>query len=344
MIYPSSGLKLEAWQQELCSDDKDRDFILQGIENGFDIIDNDVEIFPVELPNHGSCYTNDKRQLVDRQVMHEIEVGNYIPTVQRPLVVSPLGAVDKPDGGVRLIHDCSMPEGGSVNDHATLTEHYKFETVDTLTDMLAPGMYLAKVDIKSAYRHVQISERSRQVTGIKWTIKGHDVYLRDSKLPFGARLSPIVFHRITQAVKRIMWRKGFKVCVYIDDFMCVAQSQAACLEAMNTLISLLRKLGFMINWNKVHGPSQKMVYLGIEIDTVQMCLRLPEEKIQKIRQQLDFVSSRRRLSKRQLQRTVGLLNFAAAVVAGGRVFLRRCIDAITTLKGKTDRVKLSYEL
>ena len=36
-----------------------------------------------------------------------------------PLIVSPMGVIPKPDGGVRLIHDCSLPRGGSVNDYCS---------------------------------------------------------------------------------------------------------------------------------------------------------------------------------------------------------------------------------
>lgn len=342
-MQPSLNLKLSAWAEELC-DDPDRQFILDGIEHGFNIIDKNVEVKPVELPNHASCYIKAKKELVHKQVLHEIESGNYIVTPHKPKIVSPLGAVDKPDGGIRLIHDCSMPAGGSVNDYASLSEHYKFETVDYLTSKLKKDMFMGKVDIKSAYRHVAISAHSQQVTGLKWKLNGEDTYLIDTKLPFGARLSPIIFHRITQAVKRMMERKGYDTCVYIDDFVTIATSQEACVEAMNCLIFLLRKLGFAINWNKVVGPTQQLVYLGIEIDTVHMCLRLPDDKLVKIRSEIQMAMTRQRLSKRQLQSLAGLLNFAAAVVKGGRVFLRRCFDTIAKLKNKTDRVKLQGEL
>ncbi|CAC5385457.1 unnamed protein product [Mytilus coruscus] len=40
-----------------------------------------------------------------------------------------------------------------------------------------------------------------------------------------------------------------------------------CSAALNCLIQLLRKLGFYINWNKVEGPSQRLIFLGILIDT-----------------------------------------------------------------------------
>ena len=74
------------------------------------------------------------------------------------------------------------------------------------------------------------------------------VYLRVSKLCFGAKLSPEIFHRLTQTVKRIMARKGYDLFgVYLDDFLAVADSREACAEALSVLIKLLRKLGFAIH-------------------------------------------------------------------------------------------------
>ena len=77
-------------------DDHDREFILNGIANGFDIIDRDAEPSSVELPNHksvslGSCYYNQ----VHMQVLKEIQNGNYVISNSKATIISPLGAVPK---------------------------------------------------------------------------------------------------------------------------------------------------------------------------------------------------------------------------------------------------------
>ena len=44
----------------------------------------------------------------------------------------------------------------------------------------------------------------------------------DTRLPFGAKLAPTIFHKLTQAVRRMMNRRGFDlVIVYLDDFFIV---------------------------------------------------------------------------------------------------------------------------
>ena len=48
------GLCLTAWEEEL-ENDEDRDFILTGLTNGFDIIDSDACPAVVEWKNHMSA-------------------------------------------------------------------------------------------------------------------------------------------------------------------------------------------------------------------------------------------------------------------------------------------------
>ena len=63
-----------------------------------------------------------------------------------------------------------------------------------------------------------------------------------------------------------------------------------------------------------------------------MELRLPADKLSLLRLELDDFKVRKRASKKQLQSLAGKLNWASAVIRGGRVFLRRIIDCITSLK------------
>ena len=123
----------------------------------------------------------------------------------------------------------------------------------------------------------------------------------DARLPFGARKSPGIFHRLTQSIRRMMKRRGFTVIAYLDDFLVIGDTMQECMEAMNTLISLLRELGFAIAWNKTEGPSQNITFLGIHIDTLSLTLSLPAEKVENMLCLLASFKSRTRASCRQLQ-------------------------------------------
>ena len=153
---------------------------------------------------------------------------------------------------------------------------------------------MAKVDLQSAYRSVKISEHSKQVRGLKWLFGKKTVYLRDTRLCFGSKLAPGIFHRFTQAVRRMLFRRGLKaIVVYLDDFFIKADTFQECMEAMNMLITLLRKLGFNINWKNIVDPSTRITFLGIEIDSIAMCPRLPDEKLLQVRHELPLFLNRK---------------------------------------------------
>lgn len=310
----------------------DRPFLLEGIKRGFDIIDPECIPTAVEDPYHPSVTPNSPLYREDTtQVQTEIDNGNYIPAVQRRSIVSPLRVISKSDGGVRLIHDCSRPEGRAVNNYAHEFEKQKFQTLDDARALVSRGCFMAKVDLKSAYRSVKISEHSQNVTGLKWVLNGKSQYFYDYKLPLGSKLAPDIFHRLPQAVRHMMTKRGYTLvayCTLMISFYATKLTGDASQQAMLVLIRFLRRLGFEISWHKVAGPSQTITSLCIEIDAGVMQLRLPGEKLEYLRQELSPFSARKRVSKRQLQSLAGKLKWAAMAVFGGRVFLRRIINAI----------------
>jgi hypothetical protein len=142
-----------------------------------------------------------------------------------------------------------------------------------------------------------------------------------------------------------MARQGASnVVAYLDDFFICERSKEECASTLALLIRTLRKLGFSINWSKVVDPTNVITFLGIEIDSSAMELRLPSDKLAAIKQELSEFQSRHRASKKQLQRLAGRLNWAASVVYGGRVFLRNIIDAIRKLKHDHHKIRLSHAI
>ena len=193
------------------------------------------------------------------------------------------------------------------------------------------------IDLKSAYRSVSISEESQQLTGLK--------YYLIINLPFDSRLAPGIFHRLTQAVKRMMIRQGFTaMVVYLDDFFICTPTLNEYIVAMNTLVALLRRLVFFINWDKVIDSTRCLTFLDIEIDAATIVKRLPSEKVLALKAELEVFVKRKRASKLQLQSLAGKLHWAAGVVYGGRVFIRRIFDAICTLRSANHKCVLTLEV
>ena len=161
---------------------------------GFQLIDVDpAKIKITHSSNHKSCAQfHDK---VSKRLLEEIEDGNYIQTTESAVkLISPLAAIPKPDGDVRLIHDLSYPKCNSLNDY-TLKEDCRYESLTDAIDNLQPGMWMAKCDLKWAYRSMPIKPDHYQLTGLQLTFKGDHTptTLMDTAFPFWRPQKPRVF-------------------------------------------------------------------------------------------------------------------------------------------------------
>ena len=81
------------WRLEL-EDDPNKEFILQGIESGFKLIDDGISPDPSVCENYRST-TREFRDLVETQIEAEIRQGRYICTDIPPPIISALGAIPK---------------------------------------------------------------------------------------------------------------------------------------------------------------------------------------------------------------------------------------------------------
>ena len=121
---------------------------------------------PVECENYKSTLIY--RRQVEKQIMTEVQEGRYVVSVLKPPIVSALGAVPKSDGGIRVIMDCSRPIGGGLNDYAHEDVKVRFQSLKDATSLLTRGAFMAKVDLKSAYRSVSLHPSQYKFTGLKW--------------------------------------------------------------------------------------------------------------------------------------------------------------------------------
>ena len=317
-------------------EDDDKEFLLDGILNGFQLIPASSTLAPAEMDNYRSSTKPEAGAKVEHTIREELKEGNYLITHCKPTIVSAIGAVPKANSDeLRLIHDCSMPEGLGVNSYVPSLDKLHFQTIDDAIKLVDHNHYLAKIDLRHAYRSVPIHPSNYPATGLKWTFSGdsHPTYMYDTRLCFGGRRSPGIFHRLTQSVRRMMCRKGFHgIVVYLDHFLIVSRSKEECELAFSTLHELLLDLGFEISPSKVVPPCQQLTFLGIVFDTQTMELSLPKDKLKETKDLVDLFTKRKRASKRQLQQLAGKLNWACRVVHGGGTFLRRIIDCMNLLK------------
>ena len=330
-------LRVEAWRAAL-RDHPDRalaHYLVSGLQQGFRIGFNYSSKLRSATVNMGSASQHPK--VISSYLEKELQLGRMLGPFPShvsgpPLHFNRIGVVPKGynTGKWRLITDLSYPSSGSVNDGidpslCSLT----YSSVDQVADMvvtLGQGALMAKIDIESAYRLIPVHPQDRPLQAMRWNGK---IFV-DPMLPFGLRSAPKIFNAVADALHWCLQREGIQhILHYLDDFILVTPPDSPeGDQAVATLNRLCATLGVPLAEHKRDGPTTCLVFLGIEIDTVAMVLRLPNDKLQRLKEHLQNWGDREFCARKELQSLIGLLNHACKVVRSGRAFLRRMIDTL----------------
>lgn len=186
---------------------------------------------------------------------------------------------------------------------------------------------MAKGDIEDAFRNLVINPADHHLLGLQWEGK---VYY-DTCLPMECSSSCQLFEKFSTSLPWILNHEfGIKwVSHLLDDFFFVGRPNSQqCNLALDTCLWLCKDIGVPIKQDKTQRPVKVIQIYGIEIDSSSMVARLPSEKIEKIANLLSDFKRRKKVTVRELQSLLGLLNFACSVIIPGRAFLRRLFDLV----------------
>ena len=107
-----------------------------------------------------------------------------------------------------------------------------------------------------------------------------------------------------------MSKAGYSVTNYIDDLIGNATvSQAE--PAFKKLYNLLQELGLTISEGKLVTPTNKCVCLGIEVDTINSTLSIPQQKMTEILSICHQWHNKNQCTRKELQSLLGLLLYTA---------------------------------
>ena len=165
--------------------------------NGFKVVDPDVDIPVYDCANYGSCFKIDHFEKMNTILLNELNHGKLTVSEAKPQQIHALGAVPKPNNGVRHITDCTRPMGASINNYMKYTfSRFSFKTIDDIIKDIKPGCYMATVDLENTYRSVHIHPSDRKHFGLCWDFGSGPRYLTDNFLCFGSKCSPFIFNRL----------------------------------------------------------------------------------------------------------------------------------------------------
>ena len=225
---------------------------------------------------------------------------------------SPLKTVPKKGSAARfrIIDHLSHPHGRSIN---SSTADWPcvlagFSTAVRMVRKLGRGCYLAKLDVKAAYRCIPVRPADWPLLGMQW--KGR--YLFHKTLPFGLRSSCHLWERYATALEWVI-RAVFAVqniTHYVDDTCIGNVTLSGCTRDLAQATAAMDELGVPVAQDKTEGPTTSLVYLGIRIDTVEMSISLDRARVLSILAIVADLAGRRTCSLRRLQSTLGTLQWA----------------------------------
>lgn len=288
--------------------------------------------------------------VVSANLCKEIQLGRVagpFPFLPLPdFQCHPIGVVPKKHSTEwRTIYHLSYPEGDSINDYIPKDpyslQYVRIDDAISILQQLGPGSFMAKTDLKSAFRLMPIHPDDWNLLGICWQSQ----YYVDLYLPFGLRSAPYLFNQISDALEWILKHNyGLQHVIHIlDDFFIAERTKLDCLGSFALLLKLFMSLKVPTVAAKTLGPTQVIEFMGIVLDSVQMEARLPEDKLARIKTLLDSFKGRRSARLIELQSLIGTLQFACKVVVPGRTFLQRMINLTRGVPSRFHHVRLNKE-
>ncbi|XP_058456358.1 uncharacterized protein LOC131433780 [Malaya genurostris] len=203
-----------------------------------------------------------------RQRLEEMEARGIIERVHSaPEWISGMSAVPKGKNDFRLVVNMRSPN------KAIKREYFRLPLLEEMKIKLHGSRYFTKLDLNSAYYHLEIAKESRDLT----TFLTENGMYRFTRLMFGVNCAPEIFQR---EMCRIL--EGIdNVIVYIDDILIFADTLEALRSTTEKVLKVLRNNNLSLNVAKCEYEKTYIKFLGHELD--EKGFHVDEAKIKDIR-------------------------------------------------------------
>ena len=141
-----------------------------------------------------------------------------------------------------------------------------------------------------------------------------------NSLAFGLNVAPYVFTKILKPAMSYSRLRGYRSVIYLDDILCIGDSEMSCRDNVNATVKLLKSLRFLLQKRKCDlVPSVKKEYLGLLYDSSQMAITLPDSKKEKVFETVTKFSQLSQCKIKQFASFVGLIESCCRASQYGRI-------------------------
>ena len=305
------GNNFEEWKR-LATETENINHVLRWISDGVQIPFNSV---PLEFELENRQFSLKEHSFIVQELKNLVKAGCIVQCKEKPRCVSPISTVPKKDS-FRLITDLRR-----VNSFCD-ARSFIYEDIKTVIDLAQPSDNIVTCDIKNGFFHIKVHPEHSQYLGFKYQSK----YYKWVVLPFGLSVSPFYFSKTIRAVVQWLRTQNLRISCYVDDFI-LFDSPSNINKSCSILISTLKRLGFIINYDKSQfTPSTERTYIGYVINTAKkedsIWVSIPKERIKRLKHDIARMLKHKYASARSLARIAGQCISMSKAIIPAKLLLR----------------------
>ena len=117
---------------------------------------------------------------------------------------------------------------------------------------------------------------------------------------------------------------------YLDDYFFAALKKSLCDSQVEVFLEICKHINFPVSLEKTVWETTLLTFLGLLIDTVNQLICIPEDKIEKALDMIEYFLNKRtgKVTVFQIQKLAGFLNFLCKCIVPGRAFVRRLYSLV----------------
>ncbi len=235
--------------------------------------------------------------------------GFAVLSESKPFVVNPITVSVQASGKKRLIADLRH-----LNKFLKPPK-FKMEDLRVAMPALSQSEYLTTFDVAKGFYHIDLQESVWKYFGFEFEIDGQVYYATYTICPFGLATIPWLFSKLIRVWERRWWSLGMFIYIFLDNGVCRTKTEAEGEENAEIIRADLKRAGIHEQTIKCHWkPKPCLKWLGFWVDLGKKVLRIPEDKVKRMLEFIEFCLDSGKLSPKQILQAAGLVCSLAIVL------------------------------